>query len=908
SRFLPNPVQSAKKNSAAVSPQQAIAFAAQNVGEEIDAKKIVASSDSQNAERQQKFRVPSLNGESSVRLVWLPLNARELLLCWEIILTSHARAEMFRVLVDAQSGAIILRRSLTSYLSDATYRVFTGDSPTPFSPAYSTPNSTQPSQIGRVLVTTNAFNTNASPAGWMDDGMNETRGNNVDSHLDRNGDDAPDLPRPQGSPFRVFDFALNLSSAPSAYTNASVVQLFFLSNWYHDKLYELGFTEAAGNFQETNFDRGGVGGDPVQADAQDGGGFNNANFSTAGDGSQSRMQMFIFTGPDPNRDGCLDAEVVFHELTHGVSNRRVGGGVGLYTLQSTGMGEGWSDFYALSLLSEPGDDVNGNYALGGYVAYQFSGLTQNYYYGFRRYPYSTDLTKNPLTFRDIDPAQAGSHEGIPINPTSGNSAAEEHNLGEVWCSALWEGRAALIAKHGFAAGNQLMLQLVTDGMNLSPPNPNFLQARDAILQADEVDNDGDNYEELWAAFAKRGMGFFAQSPTSATTDGIVESFDLPDDLLITPVALQIVSGQAGGVFSPATQTLTLTNSRTNLIEWNAGVSAAWLTLSKTNGTLAVGEIDSVTLNINAAAGLLGMGIYSENIRFTNLTSGVTQTRPLLLAISQPDPFTESFERGGNDLQNKTFTFTPDGSPSFYSVCRSPSTNFPVDPAGGNAVTLSDDSFATVTLPAGTRVKIYNTSNTVFYIGSNGYITLGSGDESPVASLLIHFNRVRISGLFDDLLPASGQVTWKQLGDRVAVTYNNVSEYNFPNTNSFQIEMFFNGTIRVTYLQIDADMGVAGLSRGMGVPAAFINSDFSHYDSCGARPQITRAFLNPMGNFALEFTTETNGVYFVQSSEATTNWTNISSVILGIGNSAVWTDETSPPQNQPARFYRVYRDQ
>ena len=63
-------------------------------------------------------------------------------------------------------------------------------------------------------------------------------------------------------------------------------------------------------------------------------------------------------------------------------------------------------------------------------------------------------------------------------------------MGEVWCVTLWEARANLINKYGWAVGNQLILQLVTDGMKLSPANPNFLQARDAILQADLVDNAG----------------------------------------------------------------------------------------------------------------------------------------------------------------------------------------------------------------------------------------------------------------------------------------------------------------------------------------------------------------------------------------------------------------------------------
>jgi hypothetical protein len=207
------------------------------------------------------------------------------------------------------------------------------------SPGLSTPSSTQPSTVSRTLVTLDALSTNASPSGWINDGGNETLGNNVDAHLDRNDDDVADLPRPQGSS-RVFDFTLDLTQTPTSYGSATVVQLFYLCNWMHDKLYELGFTEAAGNFQSNNFGRGGYGYDAVQADAQDGGGYNNANFSTPSDGSPGRMQMYLFDGPSPYRDGDLDAEIVLHEYTHGLSNRRGGGGVGLSALQSRGMGEG----------------------------------------------------------------------------------------------------------------------------------------------------------------------------------------------------------------------------------------------------------------------------------------------------------------------------------------------------------------------------------------------------------------------------------------------------------------------------------------------------------------------------------------------------------------------------------------
>lgn len=45
-----------------------------------------------------------------------------------------------------------------------------------------------------------------------------------------------------------------------------------------------GFTEEAGNFQQYNFGRGGEEGDAVITNAQDGSGFNNANFMTPPDG------------------------------------------------------------------------------------------------------------------------------------------------------------------------------------------------------------------------------------------------------------------------------------------------------------------------------------------------------------------------------------------------------------------------------------------------------------------------------------------------------------------------------------------------------------------------------------------------------------------------------------------------
>ena len=656
SRFVRDPAQAIRRGAPdpfapaapALSAAQASALAARNVGEAATAEAVTAvGQPAASPEQSGKFNAPFLLGVGEAKLTWLPVDSEKLRLCWDVVLTSRSRREMFRVLVDAHSGEVLVRHCLTQYISDATYNVFTSDSPSPFSPGYLTPQSTQPPVVSRTLVTLPALSTNASPNGWIDDGVNQTLGNNVDAHADWNNDNLPDLPRPQGSPFRVFNFPLELTTQdPTNYIQAAVVQLFYWNNWMHDQLYELGFTEAAGNFQSNNFGRGGLGGDAVQADAQDGGGMNNANFSTPPDGSPGRMQVYVFTGPNPRRDADLDAEVVLHEYTHGLSNRRVGGGVGISALQSEGMGEGWSDFYALSLLSQPGDNVNGCYACAAYVSYLLSaGFTSNYYFGIRRYPYTTDMTKNPLSFKDIDPVQASAHSGIPCSPVIGNTADEAHNMGEVWCVTLWEARANLINKLGYAAGNHLILQLVTDGMNLSPANPNFLQARDAILQADLVDNGGTNHAELWAAFAKRGLGVSATSPASSTTTGLVEAYDQPDLLLITPAIGLSVIGPLGGPFTPNPACFTLTNSGSSVVSWTLANTSAWLTVTPSSGTLTPGgAASSVSVTVGAMANGFALGAYPVTIEFTNQATGGVQSRVLTLTVVGRSMF-DNFDQG-----------------------------------------------------------------------------------------------------------------------------------------------------------------------------------------------------------------------------------------------------------------------
>ncbi len=531
-----------------ISLKEAIVRAAENLEVVANVSAIVESDVSSGKEQHQHFKAtPGLNSLEG-KLTWLPMDADTLRLCWQVQIVSRARGEMFRILVDAQTGEILIRQCLTEYLTPAQFNVFDGESPTPMTPVTATtPSTNQPALVSRNLLTITAVNTTASPNGWINDGINTTEGNNVNAQLDRDNDDVPDVDsKPVGSPARVFDFPFDLTAFPSSNADAAVVNLFYWNNWMHDKLYALGFDEASGNFQKDNFRRGGVGGDAVEADGQDASisdnstippgpaQANNANFTTPGDGTAPRMQMYLYTGPTPNRDACFDASTMCHEYTHGLSGRLVGGGWLISQKQTRGMGEGWSDFYGSALLSKSVDDVNGVYTHSSFVNYLARpGFRQNYYFGSRRYPYTTDMTKNPLTFGDIDPALASPHTGIPYNPifsSPNNNPSEVHNMGEVWCVMLWEVRAKLINRLGFATGNQQMLQLVTDAMKLAAMDPNFVESRNALFQADLALTGGANQADMWAAFAKRGLGYGATSSSSGTIV-VSEGYDVPSNTL-----------------------------------------------------------------------------------------------------------------------------------------------------------------------------------------------------------------------------------------------------------------------------------------------------------------------------------------------------------------------------------------
>jgi subtilisin-like proprotein convertase family protein len=276
-------------------------------------------------------------------------------------------------------------------------------------------------------------------------------------------------------------------------------------------LYQYGFDEVSGNFQENNYGNGGAGSDSVNANAQASGNCN-ANFGTPADGSNPTMNMFLCNNSTPSHDGDLDAGVIVHEYGHGVSNRLTGGpsNVGCLNNQEQ-MGEGWSDIYGLILTIEPGDTGTDARGVGTYLLGQ--PITGN---GVRTQRYSTDFAVNNHTYNDIITAVA------------------PHGVGEVWATMLWDMTWGIIGTDGFdpdvyngTAGNNVALSLITEGLKLQPCSPGFVDGRDAIIAADQALYGGAHICTIWEAFARRGLGYSAnQGSSGSKTDG-TEAFDLP---------------------------------------------------------------------------------------------------------------------------------------------------------------------------------------------------------------------------------------------------------------------------------------------------------------------------------------------------------------------------------------------
>lgn len=446
----------------------------------------VSAAFAEKPERLTVLLAGPFGDQIKARLVWFSLDGA-LRLTWEVILTMPEFHGQYRTLVDAQTGEILFCRQLVHSVRGRgnVFRVDGG-------------NPRQITDFPRPLADHGLPLPAGLPVGFPDDWVETDRtvGNSAFAHLGVSG--------PSGAG-TIQNGALVFDPTNATGDDQKVLNIFYFNCVMHDFFYLLGFRERDGNFQRDNLGRGGVSSDGVDARAHSGPVFGTANMGTPVDGSSPVMNMGLVSST--NRHTAFDSSVVFHEFTHGVSNRLVGGPANdraLEAIQSAGMGEGWSDYIACS--------INNSTVVGNWVVNNSGGI--------RQFPYNSNF---PDHFGNLG---TGRYD-------------EVHNIGEIWCATLMEMNRNI--------GKVLGLQLVVDGFKLTAANPSFLDVRDAILRAlDDKRAAGQltqaqfdtAHNGAWAVFAKFGMGPNARS-NGATLAGIVADFNVPHPVSPTAPTVKV---------------------------------------------------------------------------------------------------------------------------------------------------------------------------------------------------------------------------------------------------------------------------------------------------------------------------------------------------------------------------------
>ncbi|HVR37914.1 MAG TPA: M36 family metallopeptidase [Thermoanaerobaculia bacterium] len=304
---------------------------------------------------------------------------------------------------------------------------------------------------------------------WVD--TNQLLGNNVETLLANKTPKLRAIASQAGPP--QFIAAVNSE-------DEQIVNAFFLCNFLHDFFSLAGFGETDGNFQQQNF-TGGKGGDRLivnvvrQAQGE-------ANIRAQNDGTPVELSLGVWNGAS-GKHTALDADIVIHEFAHGVSQRLVGGKLKKNALtepQSVALGEGWSDYFAITI--------------------------QNFYRPAPRFTFAAFASQKVNGVRPT-PASAQSYDNLAngFGSLAQTPFQEQHVAGSIFASALIRMQTALITLLGKSNGNETGWRMVVDSLKRVPANPTFLDARDAILKS--IPAQLPNVEPLVRrAFADFGMG------------------------------------------------------------------------------------------------------------------------------------------------------------------------------------------------------------------------------------------------------------------------------------------------------------------------------------------------------------------------------------------------------------------
>jgi subtilase family serine protease len=761
-----------------VAVEQAVTAAARNIRPELSFLP-TRMADTGGAAR---FARGQFRRDLMASLTWLPVDG-VLRLAWQVAVEPESDSEAYDVLIDANTGDVLLRRNRVHF-AQGSGRVMQSASMQALDPRRLDPSPM--GQAGSGCPPPANYLVRSLNAPFRDPtatifGTGRLSGNNA--HVFRHDTSSEGaLGTFDGTKWN-FDFPFN--SDDSAET-----ALFFALNFAHDFFYDLGFDEAAGNFQQDNFNRGGSGGDPVKGNAR-ALGRNNANYMHAADGSSPTINMFLWDGNNcwaedvdfdgiPDVDGDYDFDIILHEYHHGVSLRLNPSFSGV---EAGAMGEGGGDFFAYS--------VNGNTLLAEYA--RPGGLR----------------TVNTKTYADWT--------------CKSGLFCEVHDNGEIWANTLWDVRERFRidqVRGSQESGINEVHQLYIDSLKLSPPRPTMLDMRDTMLLDDGLRNPAGarsaNFCRLWESFASRGMGLAAVDTTAHGFNSVVADFTVPDGCVAPPslpvvtlavdVATAREAGPVSGAFrftrstassEPVTVRYAISGTASNGIDYNALPLSATIPAGAADVVIPIVPIDDTLLEQN------------ETVILTMRSGG-----PYLIGT----PSSGTVTIVSDDV-------APDLSVSSLIV--------PAQGAAGAVIQVTDttNNLGTGAAPASTST-FYISSNFVLeatdpMVGTRTVPALPSGASSTGTTSIT---------LPDTLTPGAYTLFVKADGPGELVESNE-----------------FNNT-RLGFLQIGADLAVTGLSgpATAGAGSTIVISDTTSNQGLGsAAASATRFYLSV--DFALDAT-------------------------------------------------------
>lgn len=477
---------------------------------------------------------------------------------------------------DATSGAELARSRTIFDLEDPEYLVYAREDGRPLTSPLGdiyphpsgAPDGQVPGLVSQRLIRQSAA-LHARPEPWLAAGQDQTRGNNVvaffNSLIDADGKiadlyGADDLATPEYGPLpdelgndffakaqsRRFAFPYDASAAATMREyfqteppgepaspptekdpiHAKIVQAFYTTNWLHDFFYTAGFDELAGNAQQDNSGRGGLACDPLIV--------HSAFFTTftypGTEGISPVLDLGLNSRSTSMRDANMDASITAHEWGHYMIGRLAGSTGptdGMGNLQGRSLHEGIADFIAVLIGLDAGDDLRGAFPVGSYYNLNYreprnplppAEAPADLFYGIRRFPYSMDLAKNPLTFKHL-----AEPPSLPYYNWKGRGPilSEVHTAGEIFGAALFQCFGNIVAANPAVPFEELrarMAKVLVAALVAFPEHPTFLEARDALLTVIKLATPAD-HAPCRAGFATRGLGQGARGPDRAFEAG-----------------------------------------------------------------------------------------------------------------------------------------------------------------------------------------------------------------------------------------------------------------------------------------------------------------------------------------------------------------------------------------------------